>query len=606
MTPEEESDIRSIYSTWSEVYVLKNKANDKELDPRFFYEAEKKSFDKSDAAEWTSWLSNEVVNVLTPEEEKKVPRHLVFTAPLRYVRTNKAKGGAQLIAKSRLIIPGHLDPQLGTFRTDAPTTSSVAVHICVAIAAAKGWHGWTFDVSTAFLSGKETQRRVYIRAPKEGLPSVNGKPEVRPGQLIEILKGAYGLAEAPRLWYLRAREVLAQLGWTELQCARATFVLRVDDEPIATMNLHVDDGIVFGDKQDQRVKNAIQKLNESFHIKEWKDIEQGFTYLGAQWKKHPDGTITQEMNNYVVNEVKQIDPKTEPSQREFRSPLMKVSWPIRHVLPQLAYAASHLATRVKQPTQEDARLLHLLINEAKWLADQGLVKLTYRKIDLQKIVVVTNFDASFGKEEGMKSQSGFITYVTDESIKTMPTLCSIVEFQSCKIDRVVKSTMAAESAALSKALDRQLYTRLLIEAILHGEPEYTRSWRHKLRVPGIVVTDAKSLYDHLNATGSVPAERQTLIDLLIARDLAENKALEIRWVPTMHQLADCLTKMMKVPPTMQKFLTDNTYCLTRSREEQEQEDHLKGLRQGQRQRRKLRLKVNTAKLDDPKNPANEA
>ena len=104
-----------------------------------------------------------------------------------------------------------------------------------------------------------------------------------------------------------------------------------------------------------------------------------------------------------------------------------------------------------------------------------------------------------------------------------------------------------------------------------------------------MVTDAKSLYDHLRTTGSVPAERQTLIDLLIARDLSEHGAVEIRWVPTAHQLADILTKMMKPPPTLEVFLRSQLYSLVQSKEESKKEEHLKSLRQGQRKRRKARL-----------------
>ena len=76
-----------------------------------------------------------------------------------------------------------------------------------------------------------------------------------------------------------------------------------------------------------------------------------------------------------------------------------------------------------------------------------------------------------------------------------------------------------------------------------------QDWQRSLAVPGIVVTDAKSLYDHLSSTGSVPKERQTLIDLLVARDLAESGAVQLRWAPTTHMTADMLTKLM-VPPVL--------------------------------------------------------
>ena len=55
------------------------------------------------------------------------------------------------------------------------------------------WRLKTFDVKTAFLSGKDSDRALYFRPPKEGLPGVEE------GSLIKIIKGVYGLKEAPRL-----------------------------------------------------------------------------------------------------------------------------------------------------------------------------------------------------------------------------------------------------------------------------------------------------------------------------------------------------------------------------------------------------------------------
>ena len=56
------------------------------------------------------------------------------------------------------------------------------------------------------------------------------------------------------------------------------------------------------------------------------------------------------------------------------------------------------------------------------------------------------------------------------------------------------------------------------------------------------MTDAKSLYDHLNKTGSIPKERQTLLDLIAVRELVETKTVQVRWVNTRHRIADILTK----------------------------------------------------------------
>ena len=55
--------------------------------------------------------------------------------PFRYVRTNKDKTDATLIPKSRIVAPGHVDPdgdipvEDGGFRTDAPIAPQLAFHL---------------------------------------------------------------------------------------------------------------------------------------------------------------------------------------------------------------------------------------------------------------------------------------------------------------------------------------------------------------------------------------------------------------------------------------------------------------------------------------------
>jgi hypothetical protein len=185
--------------------------------------------------------------------------------------------------------------------------------------------------------------------------------------------------------------------------------------------------------------------------------------------------------------------------------------------------------------------------------------------------------------------------ITENNTLHEQTLSDIVDFQSTRISRVVKSTIAAESAGLSLALDKQLYLILLLEAILYGEPAMGPRWRHKLKIPGILVTDARSLHDHINKTGSLPSERQSFIDLLIARDLTEAETIMVRWVPTTHQLADILTKQMQAPPTLLKLFRKRLYCLIRDEEEQREESRRADLRKGQRDRVKIRMKKTQTK-----------
>ena len=70
-----------------------------------------------------------------------------------------------------------------------------------------------------------------------------------------------------------------------------------------------------------------------------------------------------------------------------------------------------------------------------------------------------------------------MSFLTTTDVAHGEVPCTLVEFQSATISRVVKSTLASESASLSTALDTQLYLCLLVQNSLHGEPVYDPEWR---------------------------------------------------------------------------------------------------------------------------------
>jgi len=112
-----------------EINVLKLKPTQKskkgrELNPKYFDDDEREAFFKSDADQWQKHLDHGAVTVISPEEAKKVPKHMILPIASRFVRTDKGEKGI-LKASSRLVVPGHLQdgsPQEeGGERTDAPT-----------------------------------------------------------------------------------------------------------------------------------------------------------------------------------------------------------------------------------------------------------------------------------------------------------------------------------------------------------------------------------------------------------------------------------------------------------------------------------------------------
>ena len=210
-----------LFLKWKTFNKLQRKG--KELDPRAFNAKGKAQFDKSDAKEWQSFLDTGAVVVIPPRDANHIPKERIFSRPMRYVRTNKSETDDELIAKSRIVTPGDVDPdgeitvEDGGFRTDAPTCPQMAFHLLLSYTVRRKWKLGSFDCKTAFLTGKGHDRDIYCYPPREGLPGVE------PGSLLKIVKGAYGLREAPRLWYLRAKEVLLEAGFDKCRQQRHVF-----------------------------------------------------------------------------------------------------------------------------------------------------------------------------------------------------------------------------------------------------------------------------------------------------------------------------------------------------------------------------------------------
>ena len=188
--------------------IPENSKSSKEYKWKEMSEANRQEFRKAMNKEWQSFLDLGAVTVVRGKQAAAIPSSRVL--PTRFILTNKDATGKTLICKARLVCGGHLDPDISLLRTDAPTADTMGVNLVFLLAASKKWVLQAGDVSTAFLSGVNDFRSLYLRPPKEGLDAVNSN------DLLEMQKGVYGLCNAPRLWW-RRREVLLELGFVEMR-----------------------------------------------------------------------------------------------------------------------------------------------------------------------------------------------------------------------------------------------------------------------------------------------------------------------------------------------------------------------------------------------------
>ena len=110
---------------------------------------------------------------------------------------------------------------------------------------------------------------------------------------------------------------------------------------------------------------------------------------------------------------------------------------------------------------------------------------------------------------------------------------SPINWQSKCIRRIVRSSLAAETLALSDALDDAIYLRKLFSEIMFND---------NYDIPIEIIIDNKSLYDALFSKKNV-IEKCLRIDIAFIKENLEKKIItKIHHVVTREQLANVLTK----------------------------------------------------------------
>ena len=125
----------------------------------------------------------------------------------RWVLTIKRdKDGNFLKPKARWVLRGFLDRQGQVIQTDSPTATRPGFRLACQAAANNGWDLCHIDLKTAFLQGEpfNAERDVVAQLPPEaGLPPYMG---------ARLVKSAYGLKDAPRLWWNRLDTTFRRIG----------------------------------------------------------------------------------------------------------------------------------------------------------------------------------------------------------------------------------------------------------------------------------------------------------------------------------------------------------------------------------------------------------
>ena len=525
---------------------------------------EKKEFQKAKQTEVQNWLKTQTVSKILrdkiPKEQILKCRWILTWKPLD--QEDQAKIKKTHKAKARLVILGYLDPNIDQLPRDSPTLGRHSKMLMLQLIASMNWELQSFDIKAAFLQGKPQTDRVLGMEPTiEMIEAL----QMKTNEVCKLEKGAYGLIDAPYMWYKAILEELTRLGFEQSPFDPCVFLLRDSNtgKPEGILGLHVDDGLCGG---NARFKGVIQELEKKYPFGS-KRVQQ-FTFTGIDMQQHANKSISLSQSRYVreitpitIEAERRKDPMLEvtPKERqELRALIGSLQYASVHTRPDISSRLSHLQSAINKATVETLIMANQTLHIAKKHHD---VEIKIQPIPIEALRFLAFSDASFASAKNPSSHTGCMIMSTHADIcKNVTCPVSPLVWGCKKIQRVVTSTLAAETVSLHSVLDQLSWIKLCWAWMLNPRTEWRKptetlkqlptavtatTFKTTEDVPSVAATDCKSLFDLVTRTAPPQcAEYRTQLAARSIKDmLAEGVGL--RWVHSGAQLADCLTKVME-------------------------------------------------------------
>lgn len=526
---------------------------------------EREEFKGAKESEIKNWLKTGTVakilrDQLPPEEVLRC-RWVLTWKPIEQSDRDPNQPEKHRKAKARLVVLGYLDPHLEDLARDSPTLGRHSRMLLLQLIASRGWDLCSFDIKAAFLQGQPQEDRVIGLEPCVELTQAMS---LKPNEICRLVKSAYGLIDAPFLWYKALSEALLKLGFEIAPFDPCLFILRdhKNQKPHGVLGIHVDDGLCGGDEIFQEKIKILQKQYPFGSQK-----LGSFVFTGIQMHQRSDKAIVLSQSEYV-RKIKSIsipadrrekgnEPVTEEEQQSLRAIIGSLQYASVNTRPDLASRLSMLQSKINQARVETLIEANRVLHEAKRHHDVSLV---IQPIACDDFRFLAFSDASFSSKSNPDSHAGSIILGTTKQI-SQNVACPIspLSWGCRKIQKVVTSTLSAETMSLSSMLDQLSWLKLFWGWLLDPKVDWRNPDVSLLKLPAAVsastikateltdvaAVDCKSLFDLVSRTAAPNCqEYRTQLQARAIKDyLAEGT--QLRWVHSGAQLADALTKIME-------------------------------------------------------------
>lgn len=536
---------------------------------------EQKAFSQAKDTEIHNWLKTGTVSrilrsKLAPEQILRC-RWILTWKPRDDLSPDESTKGNQLKThkpKARLVVLGYMDPNLTEVPRDSPTLGKQSKMVLLQLISSMGWSLGSFDIKAAFLQGKPQKDRVMGLEPVSELARAMS---LNPGEICKLDKSAYGLIDAPFLWFQTLQEELIGLGFMPCPFDPCVFVLREpkSQKLSGILGIHVDDGIYGG---DQYFQDQIAKLESKYPFGSKKS--KNFTFTGIDLKQNPDNSIELSQSKYVKNinpititterRAQENEPVTEEERHLLRGLIGSLQYAAVHTRPDLTSALSQLQSQINSAKVTTLIMANKTLHTAKKHND---VTIKINPIHIKDLRFLAFSDASFASKVKPESYAGMIIMATHKEIsQNKSCVISPLSWGTKKIQRVVTSTLSAEATALATTLDQLTWIRvywawLIDPKITWQKPETIKTLPEAMTVPTMKVDEKDLAITDCTTRTAVPSCQEFRTQLLarsIKDILSEN--IRLHWVHSGAQLADALTKIME-SQFLRETLRQGYYCL---------------------------------------------
>ena len=526
--------------------IRKGEVNERKLSP-----SERAQFVEGKKKELDQYFSNSVWQfATTPEIDSAIKSKRVISARwvLTWKKLETEDGVARWKAKARLVLRGFQDPDILNMKTASPTAGRTSRTFLLTAAHWMNWSIYCADVQAAFLSGKGFDRVLIVRLPMDCLPLVEGgKERVHQKHLyMKMKKSAYGLCDAPLLWFQEAAARLTRRCWVSHPLDQCCFMLKAakSDELIGLLILHVDDMLLCGSKSNKEFCKAVEHLRADFKFGKWDELteSQSLKYCGGVIQKNQFG-IEVSYEEYIKKicpmtirrERKDADSVSPAEVSSARGLIGALQWPATQGMPILCASMSIQAGEIPKGTVANLRELNKTLRFAKSNAAVTLKFLGHPAIvdkedqrSLKDLCLICYADAAFGIRSDKTSQGGFVILACDKRVlQGEKHPASTISWRSFKVPRVCRSSLAAECQACATALEELLMCKTFLESLRHPGSDL-KEIKDKLTGECALVTDCKALYDAVQReTIQQAADKRVAIEGLVIKSLLAD--LKCQW-----------------------------------------------------------------------------